>query len=319
MKEIIIGQNENDLRLDKLLFKFLNRAPSSFVYKMLRKKNITLNNKKACGKEKLAMGDSVKLWLADDTIDKFSKHTLTLKAPTLRADMIIYEDKDVLIINKPASLLTQKAEKADISVNDMLLSYLKSSTSTFRPSICNRLDRNTSGLIICGKSLTGLQTMNSLIQYRAVDKRYICIVKGLVTNSISIKGYLLKDEKTNTVSISDKNLKNGKYIETECKVLYRSDSMSVLEVKLITGRTHQIRASLASIAHPILGDEKYGDTKLNKSMGLTHQLLHAYKLVFPELKENCTGLSKKVIIAPIPDIYKKICGGYTWQLGNRED
>ena len=195
MQELHIGENDAGQRFDKYLKKLLAEAPGSFVYKMLRKKNITLNSKKADGTEKLSCGDEVKLFLSDETYEKFRAKSKTVmpeafsgSEKTLRQLKVLYEDADILIINKPSGMLSQKARPEDVSANEYILSYLlregaltEEEMRTFRPSVCNRLDRNTSGLIVAGKSLAGLQQMGELFKKRTLKKYYLCIVKGRIT------------------------------------------------------------------------------------------------------------------------------------------
>lgn len=314
MQEIIIAQNEAGQRLDKLLAKYLNEAPKSFIYKMLRKKNIVLNGKKATGNEKLALGDSVKLFLADDTIQKFSKTEIMHTKVQLD---IIYEDEHVLFINKPVGMLSQKADAKDESLVEHLISYLLTSKQIsedelrkFKPSICNRLDRNTSGLIVAGKSLVALQQMGELFKERFLKKYYRCLVKGNVNHSQYIKGYLTKDEITNKVSILDVCEEEALPIETEYKPIWSNGEVTLLEVHLITGRTHQIRAHLASNGHPIVGDYKYGNRKLNdtyrEKYGLQSQLLHSYRLELPKLDGSLSQISEKQFVAPLPKLFQHI-------------
>lgn len=329
MKEIIISSNEAGQRLDKLLGKYLRLAPKSFFYKMLRKKNITLNGKKAQGNEILSAGDSVKLFLSDDTISKFqqqeyapvssnSKPTGETRRPQ-NLDLV-YEDDHIALINKPAGMLSQKADPKDVSLVEYFIEYLlesgsisKESLQLFRPSVCNRLDRNTSGLVIAGKSLAGLQTMSLLLKDRSMKKYYRCIVIGEMDRGDHLKGYLLKDKSTNQVRISSApRTKDDKWIETEYKVLKREGGLTLLEVHLITGRSHQIRAHLASIGHPILGDGKYGNNKINqrykKSHGVQCQMLHAYRLEMPEIEGELSYLSGKIFCAPLPKLYQRLMG-----------
>lgn len=307
MREFQINHNEAGQRFDKYLKKLLSNAPGSFVYKMLRKKNITLNGKKADGTEKLVAGDNVKLFLADDTFEKFAKGAAanveyqSLKTLSGTELEVVYEDEDILVINKPAEMLSQKAVPTDVSANEYILHYLiekgeltEEMMRTFKPSICNRLDRNTSGLLIAGKTLKGLQEMASALKERTVQKYYRCIVKGEVRKDAYIKGWLIKDEKTNKVTIF-KDKPDGKLaeaaqaIETEYRIVKASGGYTELEVHLITGRSHQIRAHLASIGHPIVGDTKYGDKSVNtrfaKDVHVKSQLLHAYRMVFEDGKE----------------------------------
>lgn len=327
MKLIIVNKNEAGQRFDKLLTKVLNQAPKSFIYKMLRKKNITLNGKKADGSEKLTLGDEVKIFLAEDTFLKFSQAepAMVEKTKQVSSDIgkkipILYEDENVLILNKPAGLLSQKAEAKDVSMVEHVIAYLldskqltKQELTTFKPSVCNRLDRNTSGMIVAGKSLIGLQVMSQLFKDRRLHKYYRCIVKGNVSDAQKIKGYLVKDEKTNKVAIHQQAVGEADSIETEYTPILTTKDYTLLEVKLITGKTHQIRAHLASIGHPIIGDSKYGSRPTNDyfrtKYGLTYQLLHAYRLEFPTLETECKELSNQVLIAKVPEQFRAIQKG----------
>ena len=293
MREISITSVDEGQRLDKYLAKFMPEAPKSFFYKMMRKKNIVLNGKKAAGMEKLAAGDVVKLFLADDTIDKFrgiagaekqyiSKADTTSKKQRVKLD-IIFEDEDILVVNKPVDMLSQKADKNDISLVEHITWYLESQKDNedkafqgFKPGICNRLDRNTSGLIVAGKSIKGLQSMNELFRERKLKKYYLCIVKGKITKFKRIDGYLTKNENHNTVTISDKMSEGAHRIITEYEPLgqgmFQDGYYTLLKVHLVTGKSHQIRAHLKSIGHPIIGDSKYGSRMftrfLEKSLNL---------------------------------------------------
>ena len=324
MKEILIGKNEDGKRLDSFLKNYFPGTTGGFLYKMLRKKNITLNGKKADGKEKLSAGDKIAVFFSDETFDKF-KGSSNNKAGSdenfgkalgkLGNLPVIYEDDNVLFVNKPAGVLSQKAKPEDISLNDWLIDYMLDKgditveeLETYRPSICNRLDRNTSGLVICAKSLMGARCMNNMLKERTVDKFYRTIVCGKVDKSYSLKGFLYKDEKRNKVYIKeeDPHDDNYSYIETEfIPVKYsESNDMTMLEVKLVTGKPHQIRAHLSSVGTPILGDVKYGGKPFK---GINYQLLHSYRLVFPmEMEADFSALSGKEFIAELPDIYNSI-------------
>lgn len=320
MQELHVTANEAGQRLDKLLAKFLNQAPKSFLYKMMRKKNIVLNGKKCTGNEKLKQGDSIKLFFSDETIEKFSAGTyVTPKKEKINMLPIIYEDEQVLLMNKPVGVLSQKAKDSDVSAVEILINYLietnqlsKEQFRTFHPSICNRLDRNTSGILVAGKTLPALQEMNRLFKERTIAKYYRCLVKGrVIKNEDYIKGYLVKDQKTNKVSITKKKTEEGVPIETEYCVIQSNDEVSLLEVHLITGKTHQIRAHLASIGHPIIGDYKYGDKQINEmyrqEYGLKSQLLHAYRLEMPSSDGSLAYLNDKKFVAELPDKFIKIC------------
>lgn len=323
MKEIYISEKEAGQRLDKLLGKYLNTAPKSFLYKMLRKKNITLNGKKAAGNEKLCTGDRIKFFLSEETLSKFSNTQIQYTEGKLN---ILYEDKDVLFINKPVGMLSQKAKPQDESLVEHIVTYLLKSGQlkeeellTFRPSICNRLDRNTSGIIAAGKTLAALQQLNAGFKKRTIQKQYLCLVKGQITASAHIRGVLVKDRTHNKVTIlpfkideaqTDVYRKEEVYIETEYQPIATADDSTLLKVHLITGKTHQIRAHLASIGHPLIGDYKYGEYRLNeqykKEFGCQSQLLHAYQLIMPECKGELRHLSGMKITAPLPSLFEKV-------------
>ncbi len=318
MREIIISDREEGQRLDKFLKKYMDQAPAGFFYKMMRKKNIVLNGKKAAGNEKLRSGDVLKLFLSDDTIDKFSgtvKIELIQKRKT-ELD-VIYEDAHVLFVNKPVGLLSQKADPSDISLVEAITDYLLESGSltpedlrTFRPGVCNRLDRNTSGIVAAGKSLAGLQALSLGFRERTFGKYYRCLVKGEIYETKHIKGYLTKNKEKNQVTVTNDPLEKAELVETEYRPVKVKGGYTLLEVHLITGKPHQIRAHLASEGYPLIGDYKYGDKKTNdrfkKKYGLTSQLLHAYRLEFPQMKFPLESLSGRKFFAEAPELFEKI-------------
>lgn len=365
MQSVSIGSNQAGQRLDKFLHKYLPEAQNSFLYKMLRKKNITLNGKKAEGKEILAVGDQVCFFFSEETFCKFSglsfvtteeKESKTVisgrsASETYRRAFfklhgigVLYEDNHALILDKPAGILSQKAEEKDLSLNEWMIGYLLENGSiteeelfSFKPSVCNRLDRNTSGLVLCGKSLAGSQELSRLIRERIVRKFYRTIVHGTIDRETELSGYLVKDKRTNKVTISQisegtfpvdssdsagseekkcqsvKTTSDGNpsdYIKTIYRPLFTSNGLTYLEVELVTGKPHQIRAHLAGIGNPLVGDYKYGNQQKNRPFKekykLNSQLLHAYRLEFPTLTGALSGLSGQKMTAPLPDLFKKI-------------
>jgi len=300
MKEFVIQKNEENQRFDKYLKKLLPNATTSFLYKMMRKKNIVINKKKAEGNEKLKAGDVISIFLSDETFDKFhvnledlKREYEHLKTLNLKGLKIVYEDDEMIIADKPYNMLSQKASNKDLSANEYLLGYMinKGEISfeefrTFRPSVVNRLDRNTTGLLLFGKTLNALQQLGEGIRERTIEKYYRAIVAGELKEALELKGYLLKDESTNKVSFYKEQVEGSDYIETGVKPIKLKNGLTLVEIHLVTGKTHQIRLHLSTIGHPILGDMKYGDEKINKkyydSHKVNHQLLHAYRLEFPD-------------------------------------
>uniref|UniRef100_UPI00405679D3 pseudouridine synthase n=1 Tax=Acetatifactor sp. TaxID=1872090 RepID=UPI00405679D3 len=331
MQSITITSNQAGQRFDKFLHKYLPNAGTSFLYKMLRKKNITLNGKKAEGKEILSVGDEVKFFFADETFEKFSGRESTpqnhfiqeyLQAyQKLKGIYVLYENDNIVILNKPVGILTQKATLQDISLNEWLIGYLletnaitKEVLQSFHPSVCNRLDRNTSGIVLCGKSLAGSQLLSRMIKDRTLQKFYHTICVGELTKDEKLHGYLCKDTKTNKVTVCQEipvtaSDKEYSPIRTAYHPITHKSGFTWLEVELITGKTHQIRSHLSYIGHPIIGDIKYGNKKSNQRFrennSLQNQLLHAYRVVFPK-EEALKELSGKEIIAPYPKQFKRL-------------
>lgn len=290
MKQYIVKENESGQRFDKLLLKILKNVPSSFVYKMLRKKNITLNGKKADGSEKVSVGDEIKLFFSDESFDKFAGNTSgqntagETPVPSLKPYEIVYEDDNIIIVNKPVGELSQKAVKEDISVNERIVAYLSSNMNkdeAFTPGVCNRLDRNTSGLIVAGKSLKGLQDIGGLLKSHELKKYYLCLCEGELKKHLDLTAYLCKDEKDNKVAIYEKEMPGTERIMAEYAPVLVRDGFSLVGVNLKTGKPHQIRAHLSSLGFPLLGDVKYG-YKPVQGIHVSNHLLHAFLLVFPK-------------------------------------
>lgn len=332
MREIQITEREEGQRLDRFLAKYLPEASTGFLHKMLRKKNIKRNGKKAEGREKLECGDRIQIFFAEETLEKFSgkktvagghfpKEGTAEKRPHLSKEQkvlrrqvrILYEDADIVVFHKPAGMLSQKASPKDDSLNDYLIDYClesgKLSEETlrgFRPSVANRLDRNTSGIVLAGTSVRGLQTLAALLKDRKLGKYYLCLVKGCVKRDAHITGYLTKSEKNNLVTLTKEPIEGAAHIETAYQVLARTERVSLLKVHLITGKSHQIRSHLASIGHPIFGDYKYGDRDFNNEIkrqdGINYQLLHSYELIVPD---DAGALAGMHIVDPVPEIFHK--------------
>ena len=216
-------------------------------------------------------------------------------------------------------MLSQKAKSSDISINEEMLAYLLETEQitgeelkTFRPAVCNRLDRNTSGLIVAGKTLIGRQTMAEVFKDRSLHKYYLCLVSGEVAKEQTIDGWLTKDEKQNKVQISRECTEGALPIHTQYTPLETKNGITLLKVWLITGRSHQIRAHLASIGHPIIGDAKYGNRKVNQkfaeAFGVKYQMLHSYQLVMPQIKGELGYLSGKEFTAKVPLVFDKVFG-----------
>jgi 23S rRNA pseudouridine955/2504/2580 synthase len=309
LKEILVDKNESDQRLDRFLKKYLANAPQTFIYKMIRKKNIKVNDGRSQPETTIFEGDKIQLYLSDETIDKF-----TLKKTEIKSKLIpniIYEDNNIILINKPAGVLSHGASKEfEENIVDSMISYLIQKgdfvpriEKTFTPSICNRLDRNTSGIIIGAKNYQSLKAINEAIKNGHIRRFYKTIVKGNVKEEKREEGYLIKDEDKNKVEIYKDDIEGSKKVTTHIKPLQNKNGYSMLEIELITGRTHQIRGHLASLGYPVIGDRKYGDRKtnmtFNEGAGLDNQLLHAYKVEFNGLSEEFKYLNGRTFISEL--------------------
>ncbi len=358
MIQLNIKKDDAGQRLDKYLKRNLKGAHSNFIYKMLRKKNIVLNGKKAEGSELLCENDEVKLFFSDETYEKlrtgggsaenvleenalaeaaFPKEALDINKNirlynraynSLKGLEIVFENEHILILNKPAGVLSQKAKPEDLSANEWLIGYLLETgfasperLLTFKPSVCNRLDRNTSGLLICGKTLAGSRCMSKIIKYREIKKYYYVIVAGNAKLDERVSGWLIKDERNNKAEIfknasdiPDALQKSAEYIDTSYKTIKAANvsdtGIMLIEAQLFTGKTHQIRVQLGKMGYPVIGDRKYGNDRINRKFydtGVRNQMLHAYKIVFPKINdEDFADISEKTITCAPPEIFDKL-------------
>ncbi len=280
MREIKINSNEEGQRLDRFLKKYLNKANQSFIYKMIRKKNIKLNGQKAEPETVLKKEDTVQLFLADDTIEKFREKKY-LKHTDIHFDTV-YEDENILVVNKPVGLSTQPDETSEKNLVDEIKMYLDAKEEnisfTFKPAVCNRLDKNTSGLVIAAKNYNALKQTNKAIRERIIKKYYVAKVHGIIRQDLELRDFIVKNENKNMVKIIKENTAESmvgvKEVITYAHPLRTEGNFTWLEIEIETGRAHQIRAHLSSIGNPVAGDKKYGKNDREK-----HQVLHAYRLV----------------------------------------
>ena len=324
MKEYKITTADTNQRLNKFVGRYLSAAPQSFVYKMLRKKNITLNDKKATGAEMLNEGDVVKFFLADETIDKFrvqlGAKSADLEAKRAKQVKIAYEDENIIVAVKPKGLLSHPDKIGGASLIFNILGYLKAkseyNSKMFTPALANRLDRNTTGLVMCGKNLQALQALNKMIKDKQLDKYYVAIVSGHVQEQGRLENYFVKDQAKNKIKIvtakqnkdSDAELLLTEY--TPISTFKRfGKTFTYIKLHLITGKPHQLRAHMAHIGHPIVGDPKYGNASVNKwvldKFNIEHQMLHAQTIYFRDTVEPLSYLQGKTIEANLPKSFSE--------------
>lgn len=287
MKEITIGANDAGQRLDKFLTKAYPNLPQSMLYKSIRKKDIKLNGKRCEISTRLQEGDRLTMYLKDEFFQTVPKEYDFLKAPTRLS--IVYEDENLLLLDKQPGLIVHPDETYHF---DSLIArvqhylydkgeYKPDDEASFAPALINRIDRNTGGIVMAAKNAETLRIMNQKVRDHELVKLYLCIACGhMEKREATLTGYLEKNESQNRVYISQKPSPGAKSIKTRYRVLQEKKRFSLLEVELLTGRTHQIRAHLASIGHPLAGDGKYGSNALNRETGFRYQALCSYKLRF---------------------------------------
>jgi 23S rRNA pseudouridine955/2504/2580 synthase len=290
MHIIKVGRNDAGQRLDKFLSKAVKGLPMSMMYKSIRTKKIKVNRKRTEQAYVLCEGDEIQLFIRDEFFDNPEKDdgALSRIKPKLN---IVYEDDNIMLLNKRPGVLVH--EDTDGGENTLIMhikaylygkgEYRPDEEQSFAPALCNRIDRNTGGIVIAAKNAAALRDMNEKIKQGEVRKHYLCLVHGVPPKKSDIlKGYLKKNSKDNTVQVRDKYFEGAKDIVTGYTVLERRGDTSLLEIELFTGRTHQIRAHMAHIGNPLVGDGKYGVNRDDKQKGFKYQALYAYKLIFPK-------------------------------------
>lgn len=289
MQKFIIGENDANQRLDKYLTKMFPSLPQSMMYKAIRKKDIKLNKKRCEISSRLNAGDVLELYIKDEFLEtkKQSKPSIYSVVPVLS---ILYEDNNILLIDKKPGISVHsdmtEDNNEDLITQIQAYLYLKGEydpkdKSSFTPSLCNRIDKNTGGIVIAAKNATALRTINEKIKNREISKKYLCIVHGyLDKKSATMNAYHIKNSKLNRAFIFDEPQDGARKISTKYRVLKEKDNLSLVEVDLLTGRTHQIRAHFAYIGHPLAGDTKYGTNKQNQHLNFKHQALYSYKIKF---------------------------------------
>lgn len=299
MKSFIIGKNDANQRLDKFISKSVPNLPKTLMYKYIRTKRIKVNRKKSDIAARLVEGDVVEMYINDEFFVK-SETRYDFSGASNKID-IIYEDENLILLDKKVGLLCHPDDKEYI---DNLIARVKKylyekgeydpdKENSFTPALVNRIDRNTGGIVIAAKNAESLKILNAQMKERNLKKTYLCVVHGVMERKSGLlEGWLVKDEQKNKVRVYNRPRDDAKEIRTKYKVIENDtkNNLSLVEVDLLTGRTHQIRAHFASIGHPLLGDGKYGTNDLNKKLGYKKQFLYSYKLAF-ELDENAGSLS----------------------------
>ncbi len=287
MKQFTVGKNDAGQRLDKFISKAVPALPQSLMYKEIRRKNIKVNGKRAQISDKLCEGDVVALYVKDEFFasvrEKYDFLTASRKLD------IVYEDENLMLLNKSVGVLSHPDNN---EYNDTLISrvqrylyekgeYDPKAENSFTPSLVNRIDRNTGGIVIAAKNAESLRILNLKLKNREIHKYYLCVVHGFINKKSGVlEAWMIKDEGKNKAEVFDKEIPGGKLMKTKYSVLAEKNDLSLVEVELLTGRTHQIRAQFAHIGHPLLGDGKYGTNALNKKYGYKKQFLYSQKLGF---------------------------------------
>lgn len=310
MKEYTVNGNDAGQRLDKFMSKAAKNLPKSLLYKAIRTKKIKVNRKRADIDQILIAGDTVQCFLPPQFLqDTYADDLFYTLTPSLS---VVYEDDNIIICDKRPGMLCHPDDEGD---NNTLIEHIKAylykkgeyepdKENSFVPSLCNRIDRNTGGLVIAAKNAAALRDMNEIIRSRCVSKYYLCAVHGIPRPAeATLTAYLYKDTKNNTVTVYDKPKQGRVKIVTGYKVIAEKDGDALLEVRLYTGKTHQIRSHLSYIGHPLLGDGKYGVNRQDKKAGYKYQALYSYKLVFDDGIGSLSYLKGKVITVDTENVW----------------
>ena len=322
MREFTINKNDAGQRLDKFIQKTVKGIPTSLMYKSIRTKKIKVNRKRAELNQMLALGDTVQMFLNEDLFsEKITKNELVSVEAKIN---VVYEDEIILICDKAPGILVHSGDgdgkesgKGDASERNTLIYHVQSylakkgeydpqNENSFTPSLCNRIDRNTGGMVICAKNAEALRTVNERIKNNQISKFYLCAVHGQTPRKTdTLRDFLIKDSKNNTVKVLKNHRQGAKEIITQYTSLaYNPKSnLSLLEIELITGRTHQIRAHMSSIGNPLLGDGKYGKEDTIGEKKYKHQALYSYKLTFQNNDDFLSYLNGKTITVNKTNIY----------------
>lgn len=307
MIELKITGNEAHQRFDRFLRKYLKDHPLGEIYKNIRTGNIKVNGQKEPENYMVAVGDKVQIYMDDIEIYK-EKAQVRFEGKSEIIDLV-FEDENMLVVNKPVGMLTHPDKESDKdTLIDRVQWYLRKNpgtkSMTFAPSACNRLDRNTAGLVIVAKNYASLRLLNKMIRERKISKYYLCIVKGSVKKDGEIKETLVKDERKNKTRFGRQGEDEARDSHTIYKILMRNNNYTLLEVELVTGRPHQIRAHFSGIGFPLYGDIKYGATR----EAMDSQFLFAYKIHFNEGEDHLIYLKDKTIQCPLPKEFEEVMG-----------
>lgn len=311
MQKFVVNKFDSNQSLFKYIKKNLKNAPLSFVYKIFRKKDCKVNGKRESDKYIVKENDEILLYITDEQYAEFTEEK-ALEASDKISQFILYEDENIIVINKPRGMLVQGDGSRDISLDVMVNEYLmfKGKQGNFLSAPCHRIDRNTSGIIVFAKSIEVTQEMTKLIkEHKDINKTYITLVKGLAKEKGEIKAPLIKNEKLNKVFVA-KLEEGAKESTTLYERLFTNNEVSLLKVRLLTGRSHQIRVHMAYIGNPVVGDSKYGDFAFNKEFenkyNFKNQFLHASELTFKNIQGSLKYLSGKTFVANLPEDEDKI-------------